>query len=95
MAQVDRATREDVEHLLARASAAWESLPDVQRDFVQWDLVDQLAFIEEWPLEEERLERLATLARVDIFSDSQRARYARLLRVVADTRPIVERLRCA
>ena len=92
MAQVDRATREDVDQLLARAIAAWESVAETQREIAGWDLEDQLAFIEEWPLEEERLQRLAGLARADALSPGQRMLYGRLLQLVDEMRPMADQL---
>lgn len=92
MAQVDRSARSDVDHLLERAIAAWESLSEVEREIDTWDLEDQLAFVEEWPLEEGRLQRIAAHARAGTFDDAQQAEYARLLALVARNRPIVARL---
>jgi hypothetical protein len=92
VAQVDRSTSSDVDHLLKRALATWESLPDVEREIDTWDLADQIAFVEEWPLEEERLQRLAQSERAGALDDRQRAEYARLLTVVARNRSVVARL---
>jgi hypothetical protein len=92
MAQVDRATGADVDHLLKWATAGWEELTDVEREIDGWDLVDQLVFLEEWPLEEERLRRLADLAQTGSLTGDQCARYEDLLRLVARQRPIIERL---
>jgi hypothetical protein len=92
MAQVDRATRKDVDQLLARALAAWGSLPDVQRDIDAWELEDQLAFVEEWPLEDERLQQLAMLARIDALNTIQQERYRELMVLVDQHGVILERL---
>jgi hypothetical protein len=92
MAQVDRATRSDADHLLARALIAWESLTDVAREIDTWDLADQLAFVEEWPHEEKHLQQLAAYAREGIFDTAQQAKYARLLGLVERTRPVARRL---
>lgn len=46
MAQVDRATRADVDHLLKWATAAWKELPEVEREIDSWDLLAQLVFTE-------------------------------------------------
>jgi predicted NUDIX family NTP pyrophosphohydrolase len=95
VAQVRRHHDYELDLLLDRAIAAWQELTDVEREIDGWDLVDQLVFIEEWPLEEERLRRLADLDRADAFTKSQRRHYERLLRLVERQRPIIDRLRSA
>ena len=62
MDQVDHSRRADVDHLLKWAAAAWEELPEVEREIDGWRLEDQLVFTEEWPIEEDRLKRLAERA---------------------------------
>lgn len=92
MAQVDRATRADVDHLLKWATAAWKELPEVEREIDSWDLLAQLVFTEEWPIEEDRLLRLAQLARSGEFTETQHARYRELLSLVERNRPVLERI---
>jgi hypothetical protein len=92
VAQVDSRTRGDVDHLLGRALAAWEKLPDVEREIDDWDLTDQIVFVEEWPLEEMRLQRLAEYAEAGQLDGAQHAEYARLLAIVVRNRPIITRL---
>jgi hypothetical protein len=92
VAQVGSAVRSDIDRLLARAAAGWEELTEVEREIDSWDLMDQLVFIEEWPLEEERLRRLAAYAQAGELTEEQRACYERLLELVERQRPIIERL---
>jgi len=92
VAQVDPATRNDVDHLLERALAAWNGLADVECEIYAWDLEDQIAFVEEWPHEEERLERLAGLVKAGALDADQQTRYTRLLTLVERNRPVVDRL---
>jgi hypothetical protein len=89
---VDRATRADVDHLLKWAIAAWEELPEVEREIDGWRLEDQLVFTEEWPIEEDRLRRLAEYARVGDLTEAQRLRYQELLKLVEERQPIIDRL---
>jgi hypothetical protein len=70
MVQVDRATRADIDHLLKWAVASWEELTEVEREIDTWDLIDQIVFIEEWPLEEERLRRLAKHAQANDLTEA-------------------------
>ena len=92
MAQVDRATRAHVDHLLKWAFGAWESLPTVEQEIDTWDLLDQLVLTEEWQIQEDRLCRLAELARAGDFTETQRLRYQELLNLVERNRPIIERI---
>ena len=95
MAQVRRARDYEFSVELDRAIAAWEELTDVEHEIDGWRLEDQIVFVEEWPLEEERLRRLAELERAGAFSPGQRRLYQRLLRLVERQRPIIDRLRSA
>ena len=92
MAQVDPATRVDVDRLLSQAVASWEELPEVEREIDGWRLEDQLVFTEEWQIEEDRLLRLAQHAESNDFTDTQRARYQELLGLVERNRPVLERI---
>ncbi len=93
MGHVSPWTRADLDHLLDRALAAWEGLPGVEREIGTWDLVDQLVFIEEWPIEEDRLRALAAYAAHGELTSEQLARYENVLHVVERHRPLLERLR--
>ena len=92
MAQVGRATRADVDHLLVRATAAWKGLTEVEHEIDSWDLIDQIVYIEEWQIQEDRLSCLAELARAGDFTEAQRLRYQELLNLVERNRPIIERI---
>ncbi len=81
-----------VEHVLARAIESWEELPEMEREIDTWDHLDQIVYLEEWQIEEDRLLRLAEHAQSGAFTPGQRARYERLLKLVEDHRPIIERL---
>jgi hypothetical protein len=71
----------------------WGRLPEIEAEINQWDPPDQLHFLEEWPLEEERLLYLTNLATNGKLRPGQRARYEQLQCLVARNRPIIERLR--
>jgi hypothetical protein len=92
VAQVDPATRGDVDRLLSQAATSWEELPDVEREIDGWRLEDQLVFTEEWQIEEDRLLRLAQLAQSSEFTETQCARYQELLNLVERNRPVLDRI---
>lgn len=86
------ATKEEVERTLRMAEYQWTRLPDVEAGIANWDQLDQILFIEEWPLEEQRLKRLQKFADEGAFDNGQQVRYERLKRTVARNRPIIQRL---
>jgi hypothetical protein len=92
VAQVDAATRVDVDHLLHWAAVAWDELVTVEQEIDSWEQIEQIVYLEEWPIEEDRLRRLDRHARAGDLSDEQRVRYRDLLKLVAERRPIIERL---
>jgi hypothetical protein len=70
----------------------WGRLPEVEAEIDGWDLLDQLDFIEEWPLEEMRLDQMEEYLTEGALTNEQLARYEELKRVVAANRPIIRRL---
>lgn len=85
-------TREEVERTLQMAEYQWERLPEVEAEIDGWDQLDQILFIEEWPLEEQRLRRLREFANKGVLDEEQQARYEALQSAVARNRPIIQRL---
>lgn len=71
----------------------WSELPTVEARIDTWEQIDQLEFIETWPLEEERLRRLEEYAANGFMTREQQARYEMLKRLAAQNRPIIQRLR--
>lgn len=92
MAQVSEAIQAHIDLMLDIATSQWQSLPEVESEIDSWDLLDQLVFIEEWPLEEMRLEQLERHARDGNLLPEQAARYEALKQLVALHRPIIQRL---
>jgi hypothetical protein len=92
MAQVRPQTQATIGWQLDWSLWQWSRLPQVEAEIDSWDLLDQLHFIEEWPLEEERLLRLERYAAENQLEPEQLTRYAELKRFVARHRPIIRRL---
>lgn len=76
MAQVTQAVSQDIEKLLDLLAWQWERLPEVESEIDTWDLMEQLNFIEEWPLEEDRLMHLKRYVDDGLLNLSQRNRFA-------------------
>jgi len=92
MAQVTHSVHQHINLMLGILEDQWGRLPEVEAEIDGWDLLEQLDFIEEWPLEEERLKQIEKYAADDALTDEQRSRYEELKRVVVRNRPIIRRL---
>jgi hypothetical protein len=92
MAQVTLSVQQDIDRLLEWLTWQWERLPEVVQEIDRWDLVEQLTFIEEWPLEEQRLKQLERYAEDKALNPVQQIRYARLLDLVTRNRPLIRQL---
>ncbi|HEY7065931.1 MAG TPA: hypothetical protein VII06_30945 [Chloroflexota bacterium] len=93
MAQVSEAVRQDVERLLDRLSDEWGRLPEVAAEIDTWDWADAVVFIEECTLEEDCLRRLEQYVADGALTPGQLARYKQIQALVAQNRPIIQRLR--
>lgn len=94
MAQVaqDPQLRHRVEDYLAYLIREWEDLPNVAEEWDSWEDHEQLDFVVEWPICEDRLHQLGRWAEQGLLTTVQRARYDQLSRLVAKHRPMLERL---
>ena len=70
----------------------WERLPQVEAEIDNWDLMDQLTYIEGCPPQEQQLKRLERYAQEGHMTEDQLARYEELKKIVARNRPIIRRL---
>lgn len=91
--KVSETDSEYIDKLLYLSSANWKELPKVESEIDEWDQIDQIVFIEEWPLEEMRLKSLERYAREGHMTEDQLARYEELKKLVARNRPIIQKLR--
>jgi hypothetical protein len=92
MAQVAPEVRQHFDLLLGLAIERWAGLPEDERTIDQWDPVDQSLFGAEWPLEEQRLDMLKCYVAEGVLTPAQLERYHDLERLVAQNRPIVDRM---
>ncbi len=92
MAQVADAVQQYIDLMLGILEEQWGCLPRVETEIDTWDLLDQLHFIEEWPLEEERLKQIEHYRAEGVLTSEQSARYEEVKRLVAQNRPIIRRL---
>jgi hypothetical protein len=93
VAQVAQTHREtDTDYLLEYLTKHWRSLADVVRQWRDGDPTDQDVFGLEWTVKEERLAQLQERAGRGELTAVQRARYDALLKLVAQSRPLLDRL---
>ena len=93
MAEVSTQMRERIDRDLGWSLWQWGRLPEVEAEIDQWDQMDQIVFVEEWTLEEERLLRLEQYVAEGVLTPEQLAQYEELRALVAENRPIIRRLR--
>ncbi len=92
MAHVSEKVRRHVRLLLDHSLDQWQRLPQVEAAIDQWDVIDQIVFIEEWPLEEQHLKMLEEYACAGALNPEQVRRFDELKQIVERHRPIIERL---
>jgi hypothetical protein len=92
MAQVGSGIEHHVELLLSHLVDVWRRLPGIAAEIDQWDQIEQITFIEEWPLEEQRLQRLEQYVAEGALTLDPLARYGDLERIIAKNRPVLQQL---
>jgi len=95
MAQVTSDVRQTIDQWLDYLTKAWEELPRAARDIDQWDLIEQIDYIEEWTPKEEVAAQLRSLVTSSGATDDQRQRFEQLDNLMRENRPILERLRAS
>ena len=67
-------------------------LPEIDAEWDTWDDIQQLDFVFEWDIKRDRLSQLEDWAEQGLMTADQRERFRRLLDVMDDRRPILDRL---
>ena len=93
MAQVTSAVRQTIDEWLDYLTEAWQRLPQTAADLDQWDLAEQIDYVEEWTPKEEVATHLRRLVMSPDATAEQRRRYEQLARLMDTNRPILEHLR--
>lgn len=95
MAQVATDVQQRIDWLLDHLTEAWRGLPRAEREIDQWDLIEQIDYVEEWTPKEDLATRLRHLMASPEATGEQRSRYQRLERLMQKNRPILDRLRAS
>lgn len=93
MAQITTRTGDRVDAHLDSLIEAWRNVPKAAREIDQWDLIDQIDYVEEWGAKES----LADTLRQDMASPEttpeQRARFDELQRLRQEYGALLKQLR--
>lgn len=81
-----------IELLLSTSLEAWKGLPEAEATIDEWDQIEQIVFITDWPLEEQRLDHLEEYRAEGAMTPEQQSRHDELKCVVERNRPIIRRL---
>lgn len=89
MAQVTKAKHNEIDRLLDLSTVSWEELSEITKEIDTWDSDSLQAYLAEWPLEEDRLTRLAHHAESGYMDENQIRRYHRLVELSNESRPLL------
>lgn len=84
--------REWIDDYLEYLCDEWRDVPQVVREWHEWEDHVQLEFLCEWPIREDRLHQLEQWAEQGLLTPDQDTRYQQLLGLVAAYRPVLEDL---
>jgi hypothetical protein len=70
----------------------WEAIPNVAAEWDDWDELDRLDFVVEWPLREDRWHQLQRWREAGSLSTHQLKRFVELQCLIERNRPTLERL---
>jgi hypothetical protein len=95
VAQVKSDVQLAIDQWLDYLTEAWRGLPQAALDIDQWDLIEQIDYVEEWTPKEEVAVQLRRLIASPEATEEQRARYRQLDQLMREHRPILDRLRAS
>lgn len=95
MAKLVTQTEQHIDYLLQHLHDAWMGLPRAEREIGQWDLAEQIAYIEEWGAKESLVDVLHGYRDRGEMTEAQIARLRELENLMERNRVILERLRAS
>jgi hypothetical protein len=72
--------------------AEWQAMPEIAAAWESWDEHDRLVFVVDWPVFDDRLNRLRATVERGVLTTEQWSRYRELERLVERYRPLLDRL---
>lgn len=88
--QTDLATW--IDKSLDYLTGEWEDIPEIANEWGNWDELDRLVFVEEWPLREDRLHQLQRWREDSLLSAEQLERFNQIETLIEQYRVTLERL---
>jgi hypothetical protein len=88
----DPQLRGRIEHYLEYLTNQWAGIPELAAEWDEWDRESRLTFMFNWGVPADRLHQLKQWAEQDVLTPEQRERYDRLLELVTEHRPTLDRL---
>jgi hypothetical protein len=95
MAHVATEVQREIDRLLDDLFVAWQGLSQAAMDIDQWDLIEQIDYVEEWAPKESQAIHLRRLMESPEATREQHQRYEQLKRLLRTNRPILEQLRAS
>ncbi len=92
MAEVAQDLAARIDHYLDYLFDEFGDLPDLAQEWPTLERGDQITFLLEWPIKEDRLVLLRGYAEQGCMTPEQATRYAELLALVARMRPLLATL---
>lgn len=90
--EVDVKLHERVDRYLEYLCNEWQDIPEVGQEWDSWTADEQLDFVIELPIREDRLQQLQQWAAAGQLTPAQRARYEELLSLIVRHRATLDRL---
>jgi hypothetical protein len=81
-----------IEDYLTYLVDVMDELPEIDAEWDTWDDIQQLDFVIEWDIKRDRLFQLEQWDKLGLLTVDQRRRYRRLLDLMNERRPILDRL---
>jgi hypothetical protein len=81
-----------IDHYLDYLAAEWGGIAEVVAEWATWDEREQLDFVLEWPIREDRLRQVQHWVADGVLTDRQRRALSDLERLIAGWRPALEQL---
>lgn len=81
-----------IDRMLHIAAVEWFNLPETLADFDHMDPFDQMEFLLDWPLVEDRARRLAAFARGGEMNSDQFSLFIVIVKSIARFMPYVEKV---
>jgi hypothetical protein len=94
MAHVIRSSQLDstIEHYLQYLADQWSSIPQMVEEWDDWDREEQLTFMSDWGVVDDRGAELHRWADEGLLTPKQLRRYQSLQKLVAAQKPVVARM---